>query len=214
MRPLALMAVLLVAQLTSTAPSPECIGCRADFTQIRSAYSEEDWRVLTRGDVVTSKSDGARSAGAVQSDIESSAVIPYSAAQVWGVVTDFESRPNYLPGAKEVRIVRAAENQVWLAEHLRVLLMNIRYGVICTLDREMGTVTWVLDESVPHDIAGTRGSWQVVPLPEGQRTLMRYRAWIDTGRPLPHFIEEFLVQRSLPKLIEGLRSEVHRRFRP
>jgi len=52
----------------------------------------------------------------------------------------------------------------------------------------------------------------VVPLNEGKETLVRYRTWIDSGRSVPRLAEEFLTKRSLPKIVEGLRGEVQRRF--
>jgi hypothetical protein len=84
--------------------------------------------------------------------------------------------------------------------------------VISTLDPEQGSVTWVLDHSAQNDIADTTGSWAVVPLKDGTETLVRYRTWVDSGRSVPRLAEEFLTRRSLPKIVEGLRAEVQRRF--
>jgi hypothetical protein len=99
-----------------------------------------------------------------------------------------------------------------VAQHLRFFMVDVRFTVINTADPAMGTLSWVLDESVAHDIAGTSGSWQLAPLANGRDTLLTYRAWNDIGRYIPAFIERSLVQRSLPDLIGGFRDEVERRF--
>jgi ribosome-associated toxin RatA of RatAB toxin-antitoxin module len=211
--PWVFLAQLNVEGFPPTAPTPSaCIGCRADLAGIRSTYSDTDWQALMRGKVVTAAVHDPHSAGGVQSTDEASAVIPYPPAEVWSVVTDFESRPHFVPGSKDVQITRREGNRLWIAEHLRVLLISVRFVVISTLDPEHGAVTWVVDHDAPHDIAETTGSWAVVPLDSGQATLVRYRTWIDSGRSVPRFVEDFLTKRSLPKIVEGVRNEVHRRF--
>jgi ribosome-associated toxin RatA of RatAB toxin-antitoxin module len=210
--PLFLVAQLGAAPSPSAPPIPECIGCRANLTQVRSTYTAAEWQALKQGKVVTTKQSATDQSGAMQSTNEASAIIPYPPAQVWSVVTDFESRPRYVPGNKDAHIIRREGNRVWIAEHLRILLMNVRFVVISTLDPDQGTVTWVIDRSAAHDIADTTGSWTVVPLEGGHATLVRYRTWIDSGRSVPRFVEDFLTKRSLPKIVEGIRNEVQRRF--
>ena len=73
-------------------------------------------------------------------------------------------------------------------------------------------MTWALDQEAEHDIADTTGSWAVVPLEGAQATLVRYRSWVDSGRSVPRFVEAFLTERSLPKIVEGIRTEVQRRY--
>ena len=210
--PLLLVAQLAAERSTSAPPIAPCIACRVDLAQIRSSYAEADWQALLQGKVVVTKLGDSHSAGAVQTTNEASAIIPYPPAQVWSVVTDFESRPQYVPGAKEAHIVRREGNRLWIDEHLRILLINVRFTVISTVDPEQGSVTWVLDHSAKNDIADTTGSWTVVPMKDGKETLVRYRTWVDSGRSVPRLAEEFLTRRSLPKIVEGLRSEVQRRF--
>ncbi len=196
------------------AESAVCVACRADLDGIRNGYSGDDWHALTRGEIVTSTTSEPQADGSVQSNVESSAIIASPATQVWSVVADFEARPKFIPDLKEMRVMRVDGNRLWLAERVRFFLVNIRYQVVATLDAERGLATWILDTTVQHDIAGNHGSWQIAPLPSGQETLVQYQAWVDSGRPVPRFIADFLIKRSLPKVIEGLRHEVQRRFRP
>ncbi len=212
---LSLVPLLVIVQAGATVTpdaAVSCVACRANFEALRADYTAVDWKALTGGEIVTSKKNAPGPEGRVLSNIESAAILPYAAPRIWEVLVDFESRPKYIPGTKEVRILRVDGNRVWLFEHLRIFLVNIRYQVIDTLDPEHGTLTWVLDKSAPHDIADTTGSWCLVPLPEGQRTLARYRVWIDSGQPVPRLIEDFLTWRSLPKLVGGLRTELQRRY--
>jgi ribosome-associated toxin RatA of RatAB toxin-antitoxin module len=212
-----LFLLLVVHQTCNSTPSANpvpCVACRADLDAMRKGYSADDWQALTRGEIVTSQTEEPNADGSAQANIESSAVISYPAALVWGVLTDVEARPKFIPGVKEVSVVRVEGNHLWVKEHLRIFLKNIRYQVVDVFEPEQGRVSWTLDKSVAHDIADTAGSWQIASLPSGRDTLVRYRAWVDTGRPVPRFIADFLLRWSLPKIAGGLRSEVRRRFQP
>ena len=210
------LLLLLWLQQTATSALPAnsapCVACRAELGAISNGYSADDWQALTRGEIVTSEAEQANSDGSAESHIESSAIIPYPATLVWSVIIDVDARYKFIPGVKSIRIIRTDGNRIWVLYQLRYFLVNVRYEVVNTLHPEQGLMAWTLDKSVEHDIADTTGSWQLVSLPSGQDTLVRYRAWIDTGRPVPRFIADFFVRRSLPKIVGGLRSEVRRRF--
>lgn len=209
-----LLPALLVAQLGAdpALPAAPCLACRSDREAIRRTYAGAEWEALQRGEVITTQVADARSHAGVTSTMEASAIVPYPPEPVWSVVVDFESRPRFVPGNKAARILRRDGNRVWVAQHLRVMLVNVRFVVISTLDPEAGAVTWMLDRSAPHDIADTTGSWTIVPLAGRRQTLVRYRTTIDSGRAVPGFIEDYLVKRSLPRIVDGLRDEVQRRF--
>jgi uncharacterized protein YndB with AHSA1/START domain len=213
---LTLLSVLLVTRATAEeflqAPvRPECVACRREVAHVRGDYSDSDWAALTRGAIVTAEKSEQGPSG-TEGTVAAAGIIARTPDSVWSVLTDFESRPRYVPAMKEVRIVRVEGNRVWLAERMRLFFVNIRYGLINTLQPDDGSLTWVLDDTVEHDIAGMRGSWQLVPMENGQRTLVTYHAWIDTGRPVPRFIENLLMRRSLPGVVADLRTEVERRF--
>jgi ribosome-associated toxin RatA of RatAB toxin-antitoxin module len=202
---------LLPASAAPPLPTPACVACQADTDELRAQYSATDWDALIQEKIVTTRNDRAGTEGGVKSSVASSVIIPRTASQVWSVLDDFTARPEFMPGIKEVRVERVEGNRVWLAERIRVLWSNIRYHIIGTLDPEHGIMSWVLDRTADNDIKDTQGSWQLASLPLG-RTLVRYSARVDTGRPVPGFIERFFVKRSLPKIVGALRAEVEKRF--
>jgi len=176
-----------------------CIACRASADSIRNALSKADWDAVQRGEIITSKVDSKDAEGNKKSLVQSAAILRFSPQDVWSVVIDFESRPKFIPGVKEAKIVRHDGNHFWLQEHLRVFLMNIRFGVINTVDPELGRVSWRIDPDTKNDIADTTGAWQIVGI-SNDRTLVHYQACIDSGQPVPGFIEDYFAQRSLPKM--------------
>jgi hypothetical protein len=193
-------------RLPETLTSPARVASAVTAARIRRGYATNDWDALLAGEIVT-----ADARDADRQHAQASGVIRCAPRDVWPTLVDFESRPAYLPGAQEIRILRVIGNQVWLAERLKILFVTIAYRVINTLDPDGGCVSWVLDETAKNDIAATTGSWQLVPLAGGRHTLVRYSNWLDTGQPVPRAVESFLLRRSLPQMISGLRAEVERR---
>jgi ribosome-associated toxin RatA of RatAB toxin-antitoxin module len=201
------MARAPAARLPKSLTSPASVAAEVNAERFRRAYSKRQWDALVAGDVASAASRAAEGQHA-----EASGIIPYAPGDLWPLLVDFESRPNYLPGAQEIRILKVVGNRVWLAERVKILFVSIDYRVINTLDPAAGSVSWVLDETVSNDIAATAGSWQLVPVAGGRHTLVRYTNVLDTGQPVPGAVERILLSRSLPQMISGLRAEATRRL--
>jgi carbon monoxide dehydrogenase subunit G len=208
---LLLLAAAATVVLPAALRDPPCVACAVDATAVRRSYSADEWRQLTDGHVVLAEvtepsGDQPRSRGGGAGAV----VVPHPPAVVWTVLVDFESRARWMPNVREIRIARVEGNQVWIAEVLRVLWSDIRITLINTLRPEAGRIEWVLDDTSPHDIAATSGYWYLLPVDGGQ-TLLQYRTAVDSGRPVPGFVESMLTRRSLPQLLERVRAEVNRR---
>lgn len=193
-------------RLPQALTAPPSVAAAVDAARVRRSYAAADWDALLAGEIVSAarrEPDGQHA--------QAAGIIAHPAAALWPLLVDFESRPAYLPGAQEIRIVKVAGNRVWLAERVKILFVSIAYQVINTLDPRAGVVAWVLDDTSENDIAATAGTWRLVPLPAG-RTLVEYRNVLDTGQPVPGAVERLLLNRSLPQMIAGLRSEAARRL--
>jgi len=189
--------------------SPACVACQERVEDIRSSFTDGDWQAILRGDVVTAEVPDA-SAESERASVRVAGLIPSPPARVWEVLADFESRPDWQPHAKEVRIARVDGARVWVDEQVSFFLVPIRCRIVNTLDPEHGAIEFELDPSVPHDIGGTKGSWLLRPFAGGTETLAAYRGWIDTGRHVPAFVRRILLERELPRILSGLRDEVVR----
>lgn len=188
-----------------------CVACRVESEDLLRDFAQEDLRAIHGGEVVAREVARAP-AGERERTVTAAGFVIGAPEQVWSVLTDWESYPSFFPNAKETHVRRIEGRRAWLSQRLEVFFFDVRYGVVWEMDPEAGRVRFELDPDVPHDIAGTRGSWRLAPLDAGARTLVRYEAWIDTGRAVPGFVEEALMRRSLPRLLVALREEVGRRF--
>jgi ribosome-associated toxin RatA of RatAB toxin-antitoxin module len=200
------MARVSAARLPAALTSPSSVASAVSTERFRRSYSTSEWAALRAGEVVSAASRAADGQHA-----QASGIIRCAPRDLWPLLVDFESRPDYLPGAEEIRILRVVGNRVWLAEHVQILFVRIVYHVINTLDPPSGSVSCILDDTAKNDIAATAGSWQLVPVYGGRHTLVRYSNVLDTGQPVPGPIERILLKHSLPQMIGGLRAEAIRR---
>lgn len=208
------LALLLGAAARSeqaTAPEAGCIACRSDAASLRGDLDGPTWRAVEAGEIVTREVPiAAREAGRA---VEALGILDASPRRVWEVVTDHPCFPEFLPNAHETRVRRREADRVYISQHLRVAFVSVRYGAVWTLDPEGGRATWTLDPETENDVRRSDGSWQLAPLEGGARTLARYRADVETGQPLPAGVERMLTHRSLPRVIDGVRTELARRAR-
>src|SRR5262249_43868678 len=125
--------------------SPACVACAVDGGNAFARYSPENRDALLAGRVITA--DAATDAAADEAaTVEAAGVIHAPPARVWETLVDFPSRPRFQPATQEVHVVRTDADRVWVAQHLRFFLVDVRYTVINTLDPTAGRISFELDE--------------------------------------------------------------------
>lgn len=214
-----MLAILAAAAFAAPLPpaavtAPSCVGCEADVATIEGRLSKDDWAKLRKGQIITLKEDDVRGEDSISGRVFAYGVIPAPPTKVWETLADFDSWPNYLPRLETVRVDKVEGENLWLYHMLKIMFVSIEYTVIYTFEPEIGRASWVLDKEAKHDIGDTSGFWEFVPVNQGRFTLATYHANVNTGMPVPRFVENFLTKESLPQIIEGLRGEVQRRTGP
>ena len=202
------------AELPAALVRPPCVACQQPAGAGRELFSATDWTHLENGDVViidrTPATTGGGDDSSVLHESEAAVIVPRPATEVWAVLADFESRPKVFPNVSESRIERVDDNRAWIQQSVDVLWTTIRYTLITTLDPAQGLITFALDPSAPHDIRDNTGSWQLLPHGDAS-TLLLSRDRVDSGKPVPGVIENYLLKRSLPTMMSNVRDEVERR---
>ncbi|HYD48973.1 MAG TPA: SRPBCC family protein [Terriglobales bacterium] len=192
-----------LAQLT-------CSRCMTE-AEARNRFRPEQWLNLEDGEILSAEHTAAGDDRKKHRETEATGIIPWPPELVWQVLVDFESRPKFMAGSTKSDIIGIDGNDVRVAQKVKVLWEEIRFTVINTVDPQTGTMDWKIDRSQPHDIAETTGRWQIVPIDDGKHTLLMYRSYTDTGRPVPAILEDYLIKRSLPKIVDAVRDETKRR---
>lgn len=189
---------------------PECVACREEARADVTMPTSEELASLEKGEILTSERRVTDEGEGIVSQVRATALVDARPEEVWSVLADFESRPSYFRDLQAMKIVKIDDRKVWLDEELKFLWVKIHYRVLNSLHPESGLLHFELDKSVPHDIENTKGTWRLIPHGSGS-TLVFYAASINTGKPVPAFLERFLVKRSLPGIVGALREEVARR---
>src|SRR5689334_12653006 len=79
-----------------------------------TSFSEEERRQLERGEIVIASAEPVEPDGESQRRMRAAMIVAQPVDLAWDTLADFERRPEFLPGAKEIRVVRREGDRVWL----------------------------------------------------------------------------------------------------
>jgi ribosome-associated toxin RatA of RatAB toxin-antitoxin module len=141
--------------------------------------------------------------------VEDAVELAAPAELVWGVLTDFASWPRFVSGLKGITIEGRGEGQVALRHETEKMGFAIGFTALARLDASLRRLDLALDENAAHDVAAMRATWQVTPLEPG-RVRVEFRSSLDSGRPVPGFVERRVLRESVSETLKGLGAEVER----
>lgn len=206
-----LITTLLSLPFTATADGMSdddligCIGCEASETVQAQHISDAQLALLKTGKIVREPIPGDPEAKRAYYLIE------LSPERVWAVLTDFERWPSFMPLIDETTVTRKDVGRWWVRQDYQVLWRDLQHTAIYDLDPDRGRLAWSLDREAHHDIHGSEGDWQLIPIEAGTGTLVTYTAKMDAGPSLPEFVKDMLENKALRDMLASLRTEVLRR---
>jgi uncharacterized protein YndB with AHSA1/START domain len=148
------------------------------------------------------------SASALQA-VEDAVELAAPAELVWRVLTDFASWPRFVSGLKGITIEGRAEGRVALRHETEKMGFAIGFTAVTRMDPVLYRLELALDESAVNDVAAMQATWQVTPLEHG-RVRVQFRSSLDSGRPVPGFVERRVLRESVAETLKGLGAEVER----
>jgi ribosome-associated toxin RatA of RatAB toxin-antitoxin module len=147
-------------------------------------------------------------AGAVEADgaVELQAPVEL----VWQVLTDFAAWPRFMPALERVEVEPRGDTLLAIRHETRQMGIDIRFTTLTRVDAASLRVESSLDPDLRHDIAAMHSAWQVTQL-GGGRVRVALRSDLDSGQPLPGFVERRVVRDSVSETVKALAREVGRR---
>lgn len=128
--------------------------------------------------------------------------------EVWAVLTRFEDKAEYMPRLKSVTVLERQPGRLRVRMVVDASVLTTRYTAWYTMDQAAWTLSWDLDPSATDNgIAGAQGAYQLQSLAPG-RTLVLYRGFVDSGRKVPRFIQDYMTRRSIPDVLRAIKSRV------
>ncbi|HEY2902069.1 MAG TPA: SRPBCC family protein [Polyangia bacterium] len=142
-------------------------------------------------------------------------------ARLFAVVTDFPAYPRLFPEIKEARVLSrtpaGAGGEIVRVEFKAQVVLAVRYvlDLVCRLESAepaaTSTVDWTYVEG--EIVTESEGGWRFVP--QGDGTVMSYRASLSVRAPLPGFVlrkvTDGLVAASLPAMFKAIEREARGR---
>ncbi|MDX1649770.1 MAG: SRPBCC family protein [Myxococcota bacterium] len=206
LRSVASLLVLGTALLATPFPGvgeETCIACRADRSAVLAPYDEATREALRGGAIRTAwvepDADGR--------GVRAAMIVDAPPERVWSVLTAWERWPDFVPRLQELE-VRSASEPVRLRHRVQVVGMDVRYGTVRTLEPAAGRIEARLDPQQENDLETNRTVWQLVPLDDGARTFVEVQARLRTGWTLPGFVEEMLLDETLPDQMRAFRRAI------
>jgi len=205
-RPVILIALALCFGL---AMAPQACGAHAlhEKDALRALLSEETLAAIESGKTVTQKNvvekEGKRSAGSGAAVI----LVNGTPDAVWECLTDAEHLHEFMPRLVATEQYEEREDGIGIRYELKVAWKKVVYHLYERHDAEHHHLTWKMDERHKNDIKSTTGGWLLVPHNDDQ-TIVLYAVEADTGMPVPAFIENWLMNRDLPGIVEAVKLRV------
>jgi uncharacterized membrane protein len=135
-------------------------------------------------------------------------VVERPLSEVWATLVRFDDKPEYMPRLKSIAIVDQSPQQLRVRTVIDAAVTTARYTLVFQLDEPDHRLSWTLDRSAAdNSIADTEGEYRLYSIEPG-RTLVTYKSYVDTGRALPRFIQNYMARHSIPDLLNAIKRRV------
>ncbi|NOY27211.1 MAG: hypothetical protein GXP62_15185 [Oligoflexia bacterium] len=132
-----------------------------------------------------------------------------SSEQVWAVIDDFSSYPDWIDDLDECEVYGRTEHQVLVRFKLRVLGRDVEYFIDHNRRPDLGYMTWQLDYSRDSDIDDSTGYWLVYAAPgHPGYTRVEYSVDLRVKGWVPAFVEDMLANKGLDKATSWVKVQV------
>jgi hypothetical protein len=135
-------------------------------------------------------------------------VVDRPLGEVWATLVRFDDKPEYMPRLKSIAIVDRSPQQLRVRSVIDASVTTAHYTLVFHLDEPDHRLSWTLDRTAAdNSIADTEGEYRLYSIEPG-RTLVTYQSYVDTGRSLPRFIQNYMARHSIPDLLNAIKRRV------
>lgn len=127
-------------------------------------------------------------------------------ADFYGLITDFESYPEFLPDMIEAEVLER-RREVYTVRFAVRIVKRIEY-VLRLAGRPGRQLTWELVEGF---FRANEGGWFLAPAADGSSTSATYRLAVSLGPLVPRKVLDAVVGANFPKMLASFRAEAERR---
>jgi ribosome-associated toxin RatA of RatAB toxin-antitoxin module len=141
--------------------------------------------------------------------VEALFIVKASPAACNTTVLGFEHYPEFMPNITRATFVERRKDRPVYQFIFKVALWTISYTNIFTCRQPSDLCYEINWEFVSGDIKKNTGSWTIMADPHTPgATVIRYKAYIDTGMLVPGWVRDRLTTKSIPAMIEWIKKRV------
>ncbi len=129
--------------------------------------------------------------------------------QVWAVIDDYGSYPNWIDQLEETEVYGRSGTEVLVRFKLKVIGKTVEYYIDHERRPDLGWTTWQLDYSRASDIDDSTGYWLVYASPDHPgRTRVEYTVDLRLKGWIPGVVEDMLANKGLDKATGWVKAQV------
>ena len=177
----------------------------AHALDIDAALTPEVKAKLEKGEAVVLKNKVDDKGGKVISNSAAMIIVNKPLAEVWPHIADYSKLPEFIPRLISSEKYSEVDGKIGIKQCFKVLWRKVNYHVLQTEDTANFILSFDLDKSQKNDIAETSGRWELRAYGDG-KCLAVYTLALDTGMPVPRFIQNMLVNDDLPGTMHAVKK--------
>lgn len=161
---------------------------------------------IEKGKIVVKATSHSAHDGARSAKIKAYCLINKPPDAVWAIMLNYHQFDEFMPQLKKIEVLEKTQSAMKVTEtvHVPFPFGAISYTLDLIFTPTRRTVSWALDKSRKHDIADTFGTWEFFPYGQG-KTMLRYTTTVDSGLPVPRFLEDFMLKNALSDTLLSLK---------
>jgi hypothetical protein len=170
--------------------------------------SDTELRAALAGDVPTRSESFTNHSGKAAGRGWGAIVIERPLREVWAALSRWDDRPEYIPRLERIEVLAEEPGRARVRQVADAGITTVITTCWFELDEAAGRIGWRLDAGAPDNTpAEVEGDYRMVELAAG-RTLLVYRAHVDTGMKIPRAVQAFLQRRAIPDLLRAVKRRV------
>jgi hypothetical protein len=182
-------------------------ACLLAVTVAALNLTEAELRAVTAGEVPTRIEAFTNERGKAAGRGWGAIVIERPLAEVWATLLRFEERPQYVPRLQSATVLERQRDRARVRQEVDATVTTSRYTLWFHLDEIEHIIGWTLDKTADNTVTDADGDYRLAELAPA-RTLLAYRAYVDTGLRIPQSIQTYMQKRSIPDLLRAIKRRV------
>jgi uncharacterized membrane protein len=135
-------------------------------------------------------------------------VIDRPIAEVWAILSHYDDKAEYQPRVESVTILDRLPDRIRARFVVDATITTARYTAWYVFDPKAYTIHWTLDPGAKDNtVLAVEGDYHLFEV-SPTRSLLVYRAYVDSGRAVAASIQNYFARKAIPNLLRAIKKRV------